>query len=83
VLPDGPHRHPKVLGSGLPARYTGDLTIRGGKVVDLTNLSSTFEFVDEAGLLEVAAELDAQGLAVESGAVRFFPADGSRPMVLA
>lgn len=75
--------HPKVLGGGLPAMYAGDLTIRGGRVVDLTNLSGTFEFDDEAGLLEVAKELRTQGLIVETGAVRFFPPDGSRPIVLA
>ena len=82
ALPDGPHVHPLVLGDGLPAMYAGDMTIRGGRVVDLTNLSGTFQFDDEAGLREVAAELRAQGLVVEVGAVRFFPADGSRPVVL-
>lgn len=82
VLPDGPHLHPKVLGGGQPARYAGDMTIQGGKVVDLTNLSGTFQFDDEEGLREVAAELRRRGLVVEQGAVRFFPADGSRPVVL-
>ena len=82
VLPDGPHLHPKVLGGGQPALYAGDMTVRGGRVVDVTNLSGTFQFDDEAGLREVAAELRRQGLAVEAGAVRFFPADGSRPVVL-
>ena len=82
VLPDGPHLHPKVLGGGQSAIYAGDLTIRGGRVVDLTNLSGTFQFDDEAGLRAMANELRAQGLTVEQGAVRFFPADGSRPIVL-
>jgi len=82
VAPDGPHMHPKVLGNGQPAMYAGDMTVRGGKVVDVTNLSGTFEFDDEAGLREVAAEIRRQGLVVEVGAVRFFPADGSRPVVL-
>ncbi len=58
------------------------MTIQGGKVVDLTNLSGTFQFDDEEGLREVAAELRRRGLVVEQGAVRFFPADGSRPVVL-
>jgi hypothetical protein len=62
--------------------YAGDMTIQGGKVVDLTNLSGTFQFDDEDGLREVAAELRRWGLVVEPGAVRFFPADGSRPIVL-
>ena len=82
VLPDGPHLHPKVLGGVWPALYAGDMTVRGGSVVDLTNLSGTFQFDDEDGLREVAGELRRQGLAVQSGAVRFFPADGSRPVVL-
>ncbi|HEY3789444.1 MAG TPA: hypothetical protein VGL71_11345 [Urbifossiella sp.] len=82
VVPDGPHLHPKVLGRGDPAMYAGDLTIRGGNVADLTNLSGTFEFDDESGLLEVAKQIAIQGVAVQSGAVRFFPPDGSRPVVL-
>jgi hypothetical protein len=82
VVPDGPHMHPKVLGGGQPAIYAGDLTVRGGKVVDLTNLSGTFEFDDESGLREVADEFHKQGMAIEVGAVRFFPADGSPPVVL-
>jgi hypothetical protein len=82
VLPDGPHLHPKVLGGGQPALYAGDMTVRGGRVVDVTNLSGTFQFDDEDGLREVAAELRRQGLSVESGAVRFFPADGSPVVVL-
>jgi hypothetical protein len=82
VLPDGPHLHPKVLGGGRPAMYAGDMTVRGGRVVDLTNLSGTFQFDDEDGLRDVAGELRRQGLTVDAGAVRFFPADGSRPVVL-
>jgi hypothetical protein len=82
VLPDGPHLHPKVLGGGQPALYAGDMTVQVGKVVDLTNLSGTYQFDDEEGLREVAAELRRQGLMVEVGAVRFFPVDGSPPVVL-
>jgi len=65
VVPDGPHVHPMILGGGLPAMYAGDMTIRRGRVVDLTNLSGTFQFDDEAELREVAAELRRQGLIVE------------------
>jgi hypothetical protein len=82
VLPDGPHMHPKVLGGGLPALYAGDMTVRGGRAVDVTNLAGTFEFDDADGLREAAAALRRQGLTVETGAVRFFPADGSRPIIL-
>ncbi len=82
VLPDGPHLHPKILGGGLPAAYAGDLTVRGGKVWDLTNLSGTFQFDDEDGLRAVARKVRQQGVEIEPGAVRFFPPDGSRPVVL-
>jgi hypothetical protein len=82
VLPDGPHLHPLVLGGARPAMYAGDLTIRGRKVVDLTNLSGTFQFDDEPGLKDVAAEIRRQGVAIETGAVRFFPLSGSLPVVL-
>jgi hypothetical protein len=82
VFPDGPHLHPRVLGGAALALYAGDLTIRGSNVWDLTNLSGTFQFDDEAGLFAVARELRQLGMHVEPGAVRFFPADGSRPIVL-
>ena len=83
VLPDGPHVHPLVLGGGQPASYAGDLTVQSGKIVDVTNLSGTFQFDDEDGLMEVASQLQRQGLVIEPGAVRFFPADGSSPRILA
>jgi hypothetical protein len=82
VVPDGSHVHPKILGGGKPALYAGDLTIRAGNVADMTNLSGTFQFDDEAGLLAVAAEMRKQGYVVEVGAVRFFPPDGSHPVIL-
>jgi len=82
VLPDGAHRHPKVLGQARPAMYAGDLTVADGKIRDVTNLSGTFQFDDEEGLREMAGELQRQGLQLDAGAVRFFPADGSPPVVL-
>ena len=82
VVPDGPHLHPKVLGDAKSAMYAGDLTIQGGTVTDLTNLSGTFEFDDEEGLVAVAEQIRVQGLSVDAGAVRFFPPDGSRPIIL-
>jgi hypothetical protein len=74
--------HPKVLGGAKPALYAGDLTLQGGKVIDLTNRSGTFEFDDQNGLIEVAAWIRQQAITVDKGAVRFFPADGSRPVIL-
>ncbi len=72
VLRDGPHKHPAVLGGGMPAMYAGDLTKRGNSITDLTNLSGTFQFDDAAGLLAVAELLEASGLIVQAGAVRLF-----------
>ena len=82
ILEDGPHRHPRVLGDGRSARYAGDFTVRDGVVTDLTNLSGTFRPDDRAGLLAVADALEAASLTLRDGAVRFFPQDGSRPIVL-
>ena len=81
-VPDEPHVHPKILGGGQPAMYAGDLTIHNGKIIDVTNLSGTFRFDDENGLRAVAEQLRRQGFVVEVGAVRFFPLDGSRPVIL-
>lgn len=81
-VPDGPHLHPKILGGGKPALYAGDLTVHHGKIIDLTNLSGTFQFDDEDGLRKVAHQLRQQGIDIEVGAVRFFPPDGSAPVIL-
>lgn len=81
-VPDEPHIHPKILGGCQPVLYAGDLTIDDGIVVDVTNLSGTFRFDDGAGLISVAEQIRRQGFVVASGAVRFFPSDGSRPVKL-
>lgn len=82
VLPDGPHRHPRVLGGGQAALYAGDLRIEAGVIVELTNLSGTFQFDDIEGLREVAGVLRAAGLTIEPGKVRLFPNDGGPPMIV-
>jgi hypothetical protein len=82
VLPDGPHLHPRVLGGGRPALYAGDLTIQNGNILDVTNLSGTFQCDNEEGLKEVADQIRRQGVNVEVGAVRFFPPNGSFPVIL-
>ena len=70
VLPDGQHLHPKVLGGSQLAMYAGDLTVKFGKIKDLTNLSGTFQFSDAEGLLDVAIVLEEIGFQIMPGAVR-------------
>ncbi|MEI8017093.1 MAG: hypothetical protein WCH39_02785 [Schlesneria sp.] len=82
ILPDGPHRHPRIIGSAKPVDYAGDLTIVSGHVKDLTNLSGTYQFDDVCGLLKVAEAIQKLGFTLLPGAIRFFPIDGSRPVVL-
>lgn len=82
VLPDGPHLNPKILGGAQPVRYAGDLTVANGRITDVTNLTGTFQCDEESGLIAVANELRRLGFEVDSGAVRFFPTDGSPPRVL-
>lgn len=82
VLPDGPHLHPKIFGNAQPVHYAGDLTVQGDTIVDITNLTGTFNCGDPQGLLEVADLLRELGFQLPDNAVKFFPPDGSRPRVL-
>lgn len=82
AVPDAPHIHPKILGGGQPVLYAGDLSIVRGTIVELTNLSGTFQFDDPEGLLATADQCIAQGLNVALKAVRFFASDGSDPRIL-
>ncbi len=70
-----------MLGYARPAMYAGDLTIENGQVVDITNLSGTFEFDDPIELLGVVTQLENQGLVVAAGSTRFFACDGMSPPV--
>lgn len=82
VLPDGPHLHPRILGGGRSAEYAGDLSLDGDIILELTNLSGTFQFDDASGLLKMATDLERLGFHVLSGVVRFFPIDGAPPWTL-
>jgi hypothetical protein len=82
VLIDEGHGHPKVLGQARPAMYAGDLTIEHGTITDVTNLSGTFRFATRRGLRDVAGVFRRRGLKLAPGAVRFFPKDGGRPVIL-
>ena|SRR5437868_3687295 len=84
VVPDTEsHLHPKVLGGGRPARYAGDLVLdAGGVIVELTNLSGTFQFAGKGGLLAVAELLRARGFIVQTGAVLWFHPRSGRKEIL-
>lgn len=83
ILPAGPHRRPRILGNAEPARYAGDFAVAGDVIVELTNISGTFQFDDAEGLLMVAGELETIGFRIAPGSVRLFShIDGRRPVVL-
>lgn len=83
VLPDGVHLHPKVLGGAKAALYAGDVTVLGDRIVDLTNLSGTFQFSGREGLLSIAKSLEELGFRIDAGAVRLFShIDSARPEVI-
>ncbi len=83
VLPDGPHLHAKVMGGAEPAMYAGDFTKSSNRIIDLTNLSGTFQFSEPEGLLSVAHALKELGFQIVPGSVRLFShVDNSRPRVL-
>lgn len=82
ILPDGPHRHPRILGHATPVKYAGDLRVDHGTIVDMTNLSGTFLCDDPEGLIEAAELFRQSGFKLADAAVRYFPPDGSRPRVL-
>lgn len=82
VLPDGPHRHPRILGNATAVKYAGDLRVEDGTIVDITNLSGTFLCDEPDGLIEAAEIFRQSGLKLADSAVRFFPPDGSRPRIL-
>jgi len=82
VLPDGPHRHPKILGNGHAVDYAGDLTMKQRIIIDLTNLSGTFICDAPDGLLQVAHHLEQLGFIISEGGIRYFPHNGSRPQIL-
>jgi hypothetical protein len=82
VVPDGPHRHPKVLGQALPALYAGTLRVLDNAIVELTNLSGTFRCDDDEGMVDVAEWLMQHGWRIAENAIRFFPFDGGRPYII-
>ena len=69
VLPDGPHRHPRVLGGGRPAVAAGELILgEGGEVLSVNNLSGTFRCAPDCLLVAVGG-LVRQGARVTANAM--------------
>jgi hypothetical protein len=69
VAPDGPHMHPRVLGSARAATAAGELVLeRSGLVVDINNLSGTFQCKPDS-LLAAVGGLIMQGARIAPEAV--------------
>ena len=81
VVPDGPHRHPEVLGQGEGALYAGEIKLDPmGRVTELNNLSGTllnnlsgtFQFHSPAGLEWLLEKLAANGVEIDRAVVDFY-----------
>jgi len=73
VVPDGPHRHPEVLGQGEGALYAGGIKLDPmGRVTELNNLSGTFQFHSPAGLECLLEKLAANGVVIDREVVDFY-----------
>ena len=78
VVPDGPHRHPQVLGRGLQALYAGEVALnKSGWVTELNNLSGTFQFQSSDGLRCVAEKLQQRGISIDQDALTYYDPAGS------
>lgn len=66
------HQHTTILGGKVSVRYAGDLEIRQGKIVSLTNCSGTFQPNSKEGLCDVASAVRKMGFEVVVGAIIFF-----------
>ena len=73
VVPDGPHRHPEVLGQGEGALYADEIKLDSmGRVTELNNLSGTFQFHSPAGLDCLFEKLAANGVEIDRAVVDFY-----------
>jgi hypothetical protein len=69
VIPDGPHRHPQVLGGARPAVAAGELTLGdNGEVLMINNVSGTFQCAPDS-LLTAVGGLIRQGATVSRQAI--------------
>ncbi len=82
IAPDRPHQHPKILGGAEAVRYAGDIRLQRGKLLDITNLSGTFRCDEPDGLLAAAQQFVQQGFVIKQNAIRFFPPNGGKPIIL-
>lgn len=82
VAPDGPHRHPEVLGHGEPGYYAGEIALDPrGTVTELNNLSGTFCFQSPIGLLCVVEQLQLSGIEIAPEAASFYDPAGVAPVI--
>jgi hypothetical protein len=72
ISPDGNHMHPKTLGGARPAAAAGELIVDdAGRIVEVNNISGTFQFGPET-LSVVIAALERQGATVADAAAHPF-----------
>lgn len=70
VLPNGPHYHPRKLGNATPVAAAGEMIVgHDGEILEINNLSGTFEFGTEV-LAGVVNWLRLQGARIGDDAVR-------------
>jgi hypothetical protein len=71
IAEDGIHRHPKLLGGAQPAAAAGELVVDHGVIVEVNNVSGTFQFGPET-LPQVIEALQRQGGTIDPDAARPF-----------
>lgn len=72
VLPNGPHYHPRILGNATAVAAAGEMIVgHDGEILEINNLSGTFEFGPEV-LAGVVNWLRLQGANIRDDAVHEF-----------
>ncbi len=71
IAENGIHLHPRILGGGRSVAVAGELVVKNGVVIEVDNVSGTFQFGPET-LSQVIDALLRQGASVAADAARPF-----------
>jgi hypothetical protein len=71
IAENGIHLHPRILGGGQSAAAAGELLVKNGNIIEVDNVSGTFQFGPET-LPQVIDALQRQGARVAADAARPF-----------